>query len=86
LSLPKDEEEYPCFIVNDLSKDGRFASLPVVDGRLSSYRFYAGAPISTSHGVNIGSIFMFDDVVREGLSLPHRKCMFSKSCMIFSVL
>jgi hypothetical protein len=70
--------DYPCFTVNDLEADERFAKLPVVDGTLSSYRFYAGTPITTAHGINIGSLFMFDDRPRpNGLALDQRKCKYS---------
>ncbi|PMD36870.1 hypothetical protein L207DRAFT_90676 [Hyaloscypha variabilis F] len=75
LALDLSKEEYSCFIVNDLSKDPRFAQLPVVDGQIASYRFYAGAPITTSHGVNIGSLFFFDDKPRDGLPRNQRRFM-----------
>jgi GAF domain-containing protein len=74
LSLNSSAEEYPCFVVNDLTQDDRFKDLPVVNGEVSSYRFYAGTPITTSHGINIGSLFMFDTKARDGLSRSQRKC------------
>jgi GAF domain-containing protein len=71
-------DKYPCFIVNDLREDDRFAHLPVVDGTVMAYRFYAGTPITTDHGINIGSFFMFDDRPRpEGLTVEQRKCLSS---------
>ncbi|KAH7417618.1 M3EW, histidine kinase-group I protein [Cadophora sp. MPI-SDFR-AT-0126] len=73
LALDLKKEQYPCFVVNDLSKDERFAQLPVVDGTMSSYRFYAGTPITTSYGVNIGSFFLFDDKNRSHGLLLHEK-------------
>lgn len=61
-------------MVPDLSKDSRFASLPVVDGTLASFRFYAGTPITTARGVKIGSLFIFDDKPRpDGLTLQQKK-------------
>ncbi|KAE9378835.1 hypothetical protein N431DRAFT_148177 [Stipitochalara longipes BDJ] len=75
LALDLSKEEYSCFIINDLSKDPRFAQLPVVDGQIASYRFYAGAPITTSHGINIGSLFFFDDKPRDGLPRNQRRFM-----------
>jgi GAF domain-containing protein len=74
LALDIANDKYPCFIVNDLSQDGRFANLPVVDGSIAAYRFYAGTPITTNHGINIGSFFLFDDKPRDTLSLEHRRC------------
>ncbi|CAG8950653.1 hypothetical protein HYFRA_00002863 [Hymenoscyphus fraxineus] len=78
-----DATEYPIFVVPDLSKDERFANLPVVNGSVASFKFYAGAPITTARGVNIGSLFLFDDKPRDKLSLDHRKCkaIFSSFCI-----
>ncbi|KAG0652017.1 Hybrid signal transduction histidine kinase B [Hyphodiscus hymeniophilus] len=73
LAVDGTTDSFPCFIVNDLLKDDRFASLPVVDGSVAAYRFYAGTPITTRHGVNIGSLFMFDDMSRAGLNLKQKK-------------
>lgn len=86
MALENTDDKYPCFIINDLSKDGRFAHLPIVDGSLASYRFYAGAPIATSQGINIGSFFLFDDRVRDGLSLDQRKCKDHQPPFPFQVL
>jgi hypothetical protein len=44
-----------------------------VDGQIASYRFYAGVPITTNHGVNIGSLFFFDDKARDGLPRNQRR-------------
>lgn len=74
ISIDTSKEEYPCFIIKDLSKDDRFKFLPVVDGTLASYRFYAGTPITTKQGIKIGSIFIFDNKAREGLTVTHKKC------------
>lgn len=75
MALENTDDKYPCFIINDLSKDNRFAHLPIVDGSLASYKFYAGTPIATSRGINIGSFFLFDDRVRDGLPMNQRKCV-----------
>ncbi|KAL3419195.1 sensor histidine kinase response [Phlyctema vagabunda] len=83
LALDNTDDPYPCFCINDLSQDPRFAALPVVDGTLASYRFYSGTPITTDHGINIGSFFVFDNQPRDGLSANHRKylSMASKNIM-----
>lgn len=83
LAVKGDPAEYPCFEITDLSKDPRFAELSVIDGTIAAMRFYAGTPITTQHGVNIGSFFMFDDVPRpEGLSLEERKTLFTTAASI----
>lgn len=58
------------FTVTDLSKDQRFNQLPFVTGS-PYFRFYAGTPLTTKKGVNIGSLFILDDVVRPRLSNDH---------------
>jgi hypothetical protein len=47
--------------------------------RLAAYRFYAGTPITTSHGINIGSFFVFDDHPRQGLSLKERAFLWQQA-------
>jgi GAF domain-containing protein len=80
LQVDSSAAGYPCFEVNDLAADPRFAGLPIVDGTTASYRFYAGTPITTSHGINIGSIFILDNQPRpNGLTFEQRKCMHSLS-------
>ena len=79
LQMEDTEEPYPCFVINDLSLDARFASLPIVDGSQAAYRFYAGTPITTNRGINIGSLFIYDDKPRDGLSLSQRECLWPSS-------
>ncbi|CAK3934150.1 Hybrid signal transduction histidine kinase B [Lecanosticta acicola] len=54
-------------IVNDLSDDTRFCDRPFVTGEPNA-RFYAGVPITTPRGINIGAYCVLDDKKREGLS------------------
>ncbi len=58
------------FTVTDLSKDERFNQLPFVTGP-PYFKFYAGTPLTTKNGVNIGSLFILDDVVRAQLNHDH---------------
>ncbi|APA15995.1 hypothetical protein sscle_16g107650 [Sclerotinia sclerotiorum 1980 UF-70] len=60
-------EEYPSFIVNDLTLDERFNQLPFVT-EPPSLRFYAGVPLITKRGIPIGSLFVVDSHARPGLS------------------
>ncbi|POS84901.1 hypothetical protein EPUL_001122, partial [Erysiphe pulchra] len=75
IALNLDADQYPCYIVCDLAKNPKFANLPFVDGRIASFRFYAGAPIVTSYGISIGTLFIFDNKAREGLTLEQKKYM-----------
>lgn len=58
---------FPCFIVTDLSKDARFNQLPFVTGP-PFFKYYAGAPLTTENGINIGSLFILDIVARPVLT------------------
>jgi signal transduction histidine kinase len=64
---PTKGGEFPSFIVNDLSKDERFNELSFVTGS-PFLRFYAGVPLITKRGIPIGSLFIVDDRVWDGLS------------------
>ena len=54
-------------MVTDLSVDERFKDLPFVTGP-PHFRFYAGTPLTTKRGINIGSLFVIDDRVRPELT------------------
>ena len=70
IELPPSLASPSLFTVTDLSKDERFNQLPFVTGS-PCFRFYAGTPLTTKKGVNIGSLFILDDVVRPRLSDDH---------------
>lgn len=53
--------------MTDLSKDDRFNQLPFISGP-PSFRFYAGTPLTTKKGINIGSLFILDNVARPPLT------------------
>ena len=50
-------------VVLDATKDWRFAGNPLVRGR-ANIRFYAGCPLQTADGQNIGSLCLIDDKPR----------------------
>lgn len=53
-------------IINDLTGDVRFCDRPYVTGGPLA-RFYAGVPITTPRGINIGAYCILDDKPRSGL-------------------
>ena len=67
IELPPVLGRYPCFIVTDLSKDERFNELPFVTGP-PFFKFYAGTPLTSKRGINIGSLFIIDNVSRKPLN------------------
>ncbi|KAJ9475322.1 Sensor histidine kinase/response regulator [Pseudozyma hubeiensis] len=50
-------------VIFDAAKDWRFSSNPLVRGS-PDIRFYAGSPLRTSDGLNIGSLCLIDDKPR----------------------
>ncbi|KAL5114157.1 hypothetical protein ACEQ8H_007954 [Pleosporales sp. CAS-2024a] len=56
-----------CFEVLDLNKDARFNQLDFVTGP-PYFKHYAGVPLRTRLGVNIGSIFVIDSRIRPALT------------------
>ena len=73
IDLPPSLGSHPSlFTVQDLSQDPRFNELPFVSGP-PNFRFYAGTPLTTKRGINIGSVFIIDDVVREPLNIDQEK-------------
>ena len=55
---------YEPWVVNDASKDPRTLENPLVRGELG-LRFYAGAPLRTADGFNLGTLNIIDSKPRE---------------------
>lgn len=66
--------QYRFLVVNDLSKDDRYKSLPFVQGD-PNFRFYAGTPLTTETNINIGCFFALDTSPREGLTGAEKETM-----------
>ncbi|KAF6810744.1 sensor histidine kinase response [Colletotrichum musicola] len=60
------DEELPVAIVPDLAADRRFCDRPYIDAAPFN-RFYAGVPIRSPKGINIGVYCIFDDRPRSSL-------------------
>lgn len=72
-------------IINDLTEDTRFCDKPyVLDGPKA--RFYAGVPITTLKGINIGALCVLDDKPRDGLELSEVDFMSGLASTIMSHL
>lgn len=59
--LDRQDQAHPVYEILDLSADDSTKSLPVVDGTVADFRHYAGVPLSTPDGLNIGTLFVFSN-------------------------
>src|SRR5947209_8722859 len=66
IRLPPSTDPYPLFEVKDLTKNDSFSHLPFVQDE-PHFRFYAGTPLTTKRGINIGSVCVMDTKPRDGL-------------------
>ncbi|KAF1933546.1 uncharacterized protein M421DRAFT_52569, partial [Didymella exigua CBS 183.55] len=64
---PPPEGGVACFEVRDLSQDARFNQLSFIAGP-PHFRYYAGVPLRTNRGINIGSIYILDSKTRPALT------------------
>lgn len=72
-------------IINDLTEDSRFSNRPFVTGGIKA-RFYAGVPITTPSGINIGALCVLDDETRDGLEHDQVEFLRSMASTIMSHL
>jgi signal transduction histidine kinase/ActR/RegA family two-component response regulator len=63
----------------------RFRELPFVKEEPHS-RFYAGTPLTTDDGINIGCLFVLDNKPREGLSEIERNALGTAAVMVMNYL
>lgn len=67
INLPdRPDNRPPIFVVSDL-KNSQFSHMSIISGP-PYYRFYAGMPIQTKNGINIGSLAIMDDRPRDCLT------------------
>jgi signal transduction histidine kinase/CheY-like chemotaxis protein len=70
--LDRRDEAHPVYEILDLSADESTKSLPVVDGTVADFRHYAGVPLCTPDGLNIGTLFVFGKSAPEAPLQPSR--------------
>ncbi|KAL2851713.1 hypothetical protein BJX68DRAFT_254722 [Aspergillus pseudodeflectus] len=69
---PTPQDRYPLFTVDDLQLDPRYCRIPCVSGS-PFFRFYAGTPLMTSNGINIGSLYVIDPCPNIVLTDSHKE-------------
>lgn len=58
----------------DLARDPRFAGHPLVAG-VGGFRFYAGAPLQTADGYNVGTLCVLDHAPRAEVTAVEREAL-----------
>ncbi|KAL3449848.1 two-component sensor protein histidine protein kinase [Aspergillus insuetus] len=69
---PTPQDRYPLFTVDDLQLHPRYCHIPCVSGS-PFFRFYAGTPLMTSNGINIGSLYVIDPRPNLVLTDSHKE-------------
>lgn len=80
------DDGLPVYVVNDLAQDNRFADRSFVKSGWPRCRFFAGVPIRSRHGVDIGVLSVFGDEPRHGLDAVDMSFMRELSNVIMNHL
>ena len=72
-------------MVNDLSKDERYEKSPFV-ACAPHFRFFAGTPLTTENGINLGCIFVLDTKARDGLGELEKDTLGSLSFLVMDYM
>lgn len=59
IAIQQTPGEHQVFEILDLSAEESTKSLPVVTGAVADFRHYAGVPLNTPEGLNVGTVFVF---------------------------
>ena len=69
-------DTFPVYEILDLQADESTRSLPVVDGRTARFGYYAGVPLTTKDGLNVGALFVFKtEPQTKPLAKAKRRCL-----------
>ncbi|KXG45518.1 CheY-like superfamily [Penicillium griseofulvum] len=74
IMLKPSDEKYAFFVVEDLQQHPTFSTLPCVAGS-PHFRFYAGTPLRTGNGINIGSLYVIDPQPNLRLDDSHKQTL-----------
>ncbi|EON98273.1 putative histidine kinase g7 protein [Phaeoacremonium minimum UCRPA7] len=78
-------DQLPVSVVPDLGHDGRFCDRPFIEDKPYN-RFYAGVPIRSPTGINIGVYCIFDDKPRDGLTEEEKEFLQAMSRTVMDYL
>ncbi|KAJ5288672.1 CheY-like superfamily [Penicillium angulare] len=83
---PSDRQnaQYQHLVVEDMSEDERYRSLPFVAGE-PGFKFYAGTPLTTDKNINLGCFFVLDKKPR-GLTTLEKDTLGSLSMLVMDYM
>lgn len=70
ITLNRQPGDHPVYEILDLSSEPSTKTLPIVDGTAADFRHYAGVPLNTPYGLNVGTIFVFRNEAPQKLLSP----------------
>jgi signal transduction histidine kinase/CheY-like chemotaxis protein len=74
IAIKQSPGEHQVCEILDLSAAESTKSLPVVTGEVASFRHYAGVPLNTPEGLNVGTVFIFrNESPKEPLPAAKRR-------------
>ncbi|KAJ5933329.1 CheY-like superfamily [Penicillium verhagenii] len=74
ITLKPSDGNHAFFIVEDLTQHPTFSNLPCV-AKDPHFRYYAGTPLRTGNGINIGSLYVIDPRPDHRLSESHKETL-----------
>lgn len=81
----REKAHYEHLVVNDLTEHERFKRLPFVEND-PHFRFYAGTPLTTQNGINLGCFFVLDTTPRDGLTTLEKDTLGSLATLVMDYL
>jgi hypothetical protein len=74
IAIQQTPGEHQVYEILDLAAEESTKSLPVVNGKVADFRHYAGVPLNTPEGLNVGTVFVFrKEAPTEPLPLDKRR-------------
>jgi hypothetical protein len=88
IALPasrREKGDYEFIISNDMAQDDRYQHLPLVQKK-PAFRFFAGTPLTTDSGINVGCFFVLDTKPRVAFSEKDKITMGQMGMLIMDFL
>jgi hypothetical protein len=86
-TITLDTTQHPAIYEElDMARNCRTETLPFVNGDIARFRHYAGAPVSTSTGARIGTVFTMSTKPSSGLNVVQQNFLTETACNVMHQL